>query len=171
MTRPEDPIYSVQKPVTYLNKEINSVHPDTENAAVKIALGYPDTYEVGMSSLGIRILYHILNNIKGVACERFFAPWVDYEEILRNEGKLLSTLESKKPLRDFDFVGFSVSSELNYTNVFNLLSLAGIPIYSSDRKETDPLIIAGGNCSFHPETLSDVVDLWIIGEAEEVMLN
>ncbi|MCM8815928.1 MAG: TIGR03960 family B12-binding radical SAM protein [Candidatus Omnitrophica bacterium] len=167
----EQVLYHIKKPITYLNNEINSYHPDTDNASVKIALGYPDVYEVGMSNLGIRILYYILNNIDGVACERFFAPGADFEEILKKSGTLLFTLESKKPLKDFDFVGFSISSELNYTNVLNLLALARIPIFSSDRRESDPLVIAGGNCSFHPEVLANVVDIWIIGEAEEVIVE
>ena len=164
-------LQTIQKPITYLNNEINSIHPDTENAEVKIAIGYPDIYEVGMSNLGIRILYHILNSIDKVACERFFAPGIDFENVLRKNSIPLFTIESRKPLKDFDFVGFSISSELNYTNVLNLLSLSGIPIRSADRKEKDPIIIAGGNCSFHPESLSDFIDVWIIGEAEEAMVE
>ncbi|MCX7705449.1 MAG: TIGR03960 family B12-binding radical SAM protein [bacterium] len=171
MVNLEDILCSIQKPVVYLNNEINSLHPDTENALIKIAIGYPDIYEVGMSNLGIRILYDIINNIKDVACERFFVPQNDFEQILRNTDTFLFTLESKKPLKDFDFVGFSISSELNYTNVLNLLALAGIPIYSSDRKEKEPIIIAGGSCSFHPESLSEFIDVWIVGEAEEVIIE
>ncbi|HOL35565.1 MAG TPA: B12-binding domain-containing radical SAM protein, partial [bacterium] len=167
----EEILNKIRKPITYLNNEINSVHPDIENAKITIALGYPDLYEVGMSNLGIRILYHILNNIKEVACERFFAPGIDLEEILRKEGGFLFSLESKLPLKKFDVVGFSISSELNYTNVINLLSLSGIPIYSSQRSEKDPIIIAGGNCSFHPEALANFIDIWIIGEAEEAMVE
>lgn len=164
-------LHFVQKPITYLDNEVNTIHPDTDRAVVRFALGYPDVYEVGMSNLGIRILYDILNNIKGVACERFFAPGPDFEKILRDSGTSLFTLESKKPLKYFDFVGFSISSELNYTNVLNLLSLADIPIYSFDRTESDPLIVAGGNCSFHPEALSDFIDIWIIGEAEQAIIE
>ncbi|HOL49126.1 MAG TPA: TIGR03960 family B12-binding radical SAM protein [bacterium] len=167
----EDILNKVKKPVTYINNEVNSIHPDIENAQITIALGYPDLYEVGMSNLGIRILYHILNNIEGVACERFFAPGIDLEEILREQGEYLFTLESRLPLKKFDIVGFSISSELNYTNIINLLSLSGIPIYSSQRTDRDPIIIAGGNCSFHPESLSDFIDVWIVGEAEEVMVE
>lgn len=167
----EDIIYQFEKPITYLNNEINSYHPDTENAKVKIALGYPDIYQVGMSNLGIRILYQILNSIDGVACERFFAPWTDFENILRDNNIPLFTLESRKPLKEFDFVGFSISSELNYTNVLNLLSLSGIPVHSDERKENYPIILAGGNCSFHPEALSDFIDLWIVGEAEEAIVE
>ncbi|MGC8805899.1 MAG: radical SAM protein, partial [Candidatus Ratteibacteria bacterium] len=147
------------------------IHPDIEHARITIALGYPDLYEVGMSNLGIRILYDLLNSIKGVACERFFAPGIDLEEILRKESEFLFSLESKLPLKKFDIVGFSISSELNYTNVINLLSLSGIPIYSSQRSENDPIIIAGGNCSFHPEALADFIDIWIVGEAEEAMVE
>ncbi|MCM8789393.1 MAG: B12-binding domain-containing radical SAM protein, partial [Candidatus Omnitrophica bacterium] len=150
---------------------MNSIHPDTENAEVKIALGYPDIYEVGMSSLGIRILYDVINSINKVACERFFAPGIDFEQILRGNGTFLFTLESKKNLKEFDFVGFSISSELNYTNVLNLLSLSGIPVYSADRKQSDPIILAGGNCSFYPEVLSDFIDIWIVGEAEEAIVE
>ncbi|MCM8822924.1 MAG: TIGR03960 family B12-binding radical SAM protein [Candidatus Omnitrophica bacterium] len=162
---------SVQKPITYLNNEVNSIHPDTKNAQVKIALGYPDTYEVGMSNLGIRILYDVINSINKVACERFFAPEIDFEQILRRDNTFLFTLESKRSLKEFDFVGFSISSELNYTNVLNLLSLSGIPVYSEEREERDPIILAGGNCSFYPEALSDFIDIWIVGEAEEAIVE
>ncbi len=164
-------IKNIQKPITYLNGEINSFHPDTENSEIKFALGYPDLYEIGMSNLGIRILYQILNGIKGVACERFFAPGSDLEDILRKADASLFTLESRKPLKDFDIVGFSLSSELNYTNFVNLLSLSKIPVHSDERCDSDPIILAGGNCSFHPEPLSSFVDLWIVGEAEEAVVE
>ncbi|MCM8805811.1 MAG: TIGR03960 family B12-binding radical SAM protein [Candidatus Omnitrophica bacterium] len=167
-----DPIINnFEKPITYLNNEINSFHPDIFKAKVKVAIGYPDLYEVGMSNLGIRIIYDIVNNMESVACERFFAPGNDFETYLRTHNIPLFTLESHTPLKDFDFVGFSISSELNYTNVINMLSLSNIPLRSVERKDGDPIIIAGGNCSFHPESLSDFIDIWVIGEAEETIVE
>ena len=164
-------IRNIQKPITYLGGEINCFHPDTENSEIKFALGYPDLYEVGMSNLGVRILYHILNNLDGVTCERFFAPGYDLENILRKTDTPFFTLESRRPLKEFDIIGFSISSELNYTNLINLLSLSKIPLHSVERDESDPIILAGGNCSFHPEPLSDFIDLWIVGEAEEAIVE
>ncbi|HOL68041.1 MAG TPA: radical SAM protein, partial [bacterium] len=136
---------------------------------LRIALGYPDLYEVGMSSLGIRILYGLLNDLKGVSCERFFAPGEDLETILRQERRPLFALESGEPLRVFDLVAFSLSSELNYTNVLNLLDLAGIPLLASQRGPEVPLILAGGSCTVNPMPLTPFVDAFVIGEGEEVV--
>ena len=167
----EKTLLSVQKPFTYLGNEINVVRKNLDTRTIKFALGYPDLYELGMSNLGLRILYATLNGIEDVACERFFMPGNDMADILRNSGIPLFTLESKKALADFDFVGFSLSSELNYTNFLEILSLSGIPLRSEERKEKDPLVIAGGSCSLNPEPLSDFIDLWVIGEAEEIILE
>jgi len=159
----------VENPARYLGKEINSYHKEVSKNQVKFALCYPDIYEIGMSSLGIRILYGLLNEIKNVVCERVFSPGLDMENILREKKIPLFTLESKTPVKNFDFFGFSLSSELNYTNFLNLLDLAHIPIFAKDRKEHDPFVIIGGNCVFNPIPLSHFADLFVIGEGEEVV--
>ncbi|MCL5409120.1 MAG: TIGR03960 family B12-binding radical SAM protein [Candidatus Omnitrophica bacterium] len=161
--------FSIQKPFTYLGNEINSTHKEFSKQKVKIALGYPDIYEIGMSNLGIRILYGLINNIGDVVCERFFSPLPDMAEVMRQKDIPLFTLESREPLMNFDIIGFSVSSELNYTNILEILSLSKIPIFSSERNNQHPLIIAGGDGSFSPESLSEFIDVWIIGEGEEIM--
>ncbi len=162
---------NIQKPITYLNGEVNSFHCQTKKHKIKLAIGYPDFYEVGMSNLGIRILYHILNNIQDVVCERFFAPGSDLEDVLRKTNIPLFTIESRTPLKHFDIIGFSLSCELNYTNLLNLLSLSHIPLHCYERSDNDPIILGGGNCSFNPEALSDFVDLWVVGEGEEVIVK
>lgn len=158
-------LYGVQKPVRYINQEWNSIHKNEEELRVSCALAFPDTYEVGMSHLGLKILYHLLNEQEGVAAERVFAPWVDLEQQLLQEGQYLGTLESNRPLKDFDVVGFSLQYELSYTNVLNMLHLGGIPLESAQR-ENWPMIIAGGPNTVNPEPLRDFVDCFFIGEGE-----
>ena len=132
---------------------------------------YPDSYEVGMPFIGYQILYHIINKLPGVLADRAFSPWVDMEELMRKEGVPLFSLEQKKPLSEFDLVGFTLQYEMTYSNVLNALELSGIPIRSKERKIGDPLIIAGGSCAFNPEPLAEFVDLFIIGDAEEVSVE
>jgi len=157
----------VKNPARYLGKEINVTIKKESN--IKFAIGYPDVYEVGMSSLGIRILYGILNEREDCKCERFFSPWIDFEEFMKREKIPLFTLETKTPLSFFDMVGISLSSELNYTNFLNLLFLSGIPLFSEERTNNHPVIIVGGNCSFNPLPLSPFVDAFVVGEGEEVI--
>ena len=133
----------VSKPVRYLGNEVNSVRKDPGQGRLKFCLAFPDAYEVGMSHLGLQILYHILNEREGIACERVFAPWVDMENVLREKKIPLSSLESATPLREFDILGFSLQYELCFTNVLNMLDLAHIPFLSKDRDERFPLIIGG----------------------------
>ena len=160
-------LLSAEKPSRYIGAEVNAVHKD--NADVRFLLAFPDTYEVGMSHLGLQILYSILNEIPYVAAERCFAPWPDREKQLR-EGKLpLTSLESLTPLADFDVIGFSLQYELSYTNVLNMLDLGGIPLARTERKDGHPLIIAGGPCCFNPAPLVDFIDAFVIGEGEEVV--
>jgi len=159
----------VRNPASYLGKEINVYIKKWEKEKVKIALSYPDIYSIGMSSLGLRILYGMLNERDDCICERFFAPLLDMEEILRKENIPLFTLETKTPVTDFDIVGFSLSSELNYTNVLNLLDISKIPIFSKERGNNEPIIIAGGNSVFNPFPLIPFIDVFVIGEGEEVM--
>ncbi len=161
----------VSKPVRYLGQEIHSIRKDPAGVKVKFCLAFPDVYEVGMSHLGIQILYHLLNEKKGVACERAFAPWVDMEKVLRDKRIPLSSLESSTPLHQFDIVGFSLQYELCLTNVLNMLDLSGIPLFSKDRDDTFPLIIAGGPSAFNPAPVADFFDALVIGDGEEVVLE
>ena len=161
----------VQKPARYTGGEYNAVVKDKKSVAIRYALCFPDTYEIGMSNLGCRILYGVMNEEKDIWCERCYAPWGDMEEEMRREGLLLYGLESGDPIADFDIIGFSLGYEMAYTNVLNMLDLAGLPIRSAERKELTPLIVAGGTCCYNPEPLSPFVDLFVLGEGEEVTLE
>ncbi|MFA5147507.1 MAG: TIGR03960 family B12-binding radical SAM protein [Candidatus Omnitrophota bacterium] len=163
-------LLSVSKPARYTGGEWNSVtKPAGAGVVCRVALCFPDTYEVGMSHLGLKILYSLLNDRPDVACERVFAPWHDMEKVMRDNGIPLFALESKGPVRDFDIVGFSLQYELSYTNILNMLDLAGIPLFGKDRSDTDPVIIGGGPCAFNPEPLADFFDCFLIGEGEEAV--
>ena len=162
---------TVTKPARYSGGEWNSVVKDWDTADVRLALAYPDTYEVGMSNLGLPILYDIVNSQPGMLCERVYAPWVDMESALRSAGLPLYSLESKRALGDFDVIGFTLPHELNYTNVLNMLDLAGVPVWARERDDTHPLIIAGGSGAYNPEPLADFLDLVVIGEGEEVLVE
>lgn len=161
----------VRKPSRYIGGEVNSVIKPLSQVKLKIALAFPDAYEVGMSHLGSSILYHILNGIEDVQAERVFAPWPDAEERMRRRGIPLFSLETFTPLGDFDLIGFSLQYELCYTNLLNMLELAGIPILSAEREDSHPPVIAGGPCAFNPEPLADFIDAFVIGDGEEVILE
>lgn len=162
-------LMNVEKPARYTGGEFNEIVKDHEKMLSSYAFCFPDTYEVGMSHLGMRILYHIINNREKTVCERVFAPWIDMEEQMRSHKIPLFSLETKKPVSEFDIVGFTLQYEMSYTNVLNMLDLSNIPIRREDRNETHPIIMAGGPCSVNPETLYDIMDIFIIGEAEEVI--
>ena len=161
----------VQKPARYTGGEYNAVVKDRKQVDMRVALCFPDTYEIGMSNLGIRIRYGLMTELPGVWCERVFAPWGDMEAEMRREGLALYGLESGDPIADFDIVGFSLGYEMAYTNVLNMLDLAGLPLRSADRGEDSPLIIAGGTCAYNPEPLAPFVDLFSLGEGEEVTVE
>ena len=161
----------VSKPVRYLGREIHSIRKDPAEVKLKFCLAFPDVYEVGMSHLGIQILYHILNTRREVACERVFAPWVDMENVLRKRRVPLSSLESSIPLNQFDIVGFSLQYELCLTNVLSMLDLSNIPLFSRDRDNPFPVIIAGGPLTFNPAPIADFFDAMVIGDGEEVVLE
>jgi len=165
----EDLLASVAKPSRYIGGEVNSTKKNIDACPVRIALAFPDTYEVGMSHLGLQILYAILNSYPDVAAERCYAPWPDMENLLRTHRLPLTTLESRRPLSDFDLVGFSFQYELSYTNVLNMLDLGGIPLRCKDRGKNDPLVIAGGPCAFNPAPMVPFIDAFVIGEGEEVI--
>lgn len=161
---------NISRPSRYLGNEINSIRKDPTSIEISIALAFPDVYEVGMSHVGLKILYHTLNRYKWVAAERAFAPWVDLEQELRNRKLPITSLESDRPLADFDIVGFSLQHELSYTNVLNMLDLSGIPFLAS-RRIKGPLIIAGGPACFNPEPVAEFFDLMVIGDGEEIILE
>ncbi|MDI6731261.1 MAG: radical SAM protein [Candidatus Margulisbacteria bacterium] len=161
----------VQKPARYIGNELNSIHKDWDKAAIKVALAYPDLYEIGMSNLGIQILYHILNQPEDVLCERVFAPWPDMEGQLTTNDLRLTTLESQKPLNQCDLLGISLGHELTYTNIITMLKLGGIPVHAKDRTDKDPLVMGGGPCAYSPEPVADFFDFFVIGEAEEVIVE
>ena len=165
----EDFLPLVEKPARYINSELNAVRKDLSKVRTKVCLLFPDTYEVGMSHLGLRILYDILNGREDTACERVFSPWTDYEELLRASGRPLTSLESNLPLSEFDIIGVTLQYELSYSNILTALDLARIPLRAVERNDGHPVIIAGGPCAVNPEPLSDFVDVFFIGDAEEAM--
>ncbi|MHC5061073.1 MAG: TIGR03960 family B12-binding radical SAM protein [Planctomycetota bacterium] len=161
----------VRRPSRYIGGEINQSEKDLAACDIKVALCFPDIYEIGMSHTGFGIIYHVLNQIDGVACERVFAPWTDAEEIIRNKDIPLFTLESKAAVADFDIVGFSLTNELCYTNLLNMLDLAGIPVRANERTEDCPLVIVGGQASNCAEPIAEFVDMFMLGEAEEAAVK
>ncbi len=162
-------LYRVNKPARYTGNEWNSQVKDWDKTPIRIALAYPDLYEIGMSNLALPILYDLLNSEPDTLAERVFAPWVDMAALMRQSGIPLFSLESKRPLREFDIVGFSLGYELTYTNVLNMLDLAGIPVLAAARDDTHPLVIAGGSCVLNPEPMADFIDAFVIGDGEEVL--
>ncbi|MFC1866590.1 TIGR03960 family B12-binding radical SAM protein [Thermodesulfobacteriota bacterium] len=167
----QNSLLKIRRPSRYLGNEVNVVRKDPSTIEVSIALAFPDLYEVGMSHQGLKILYQMLNSHEWLAAERVFSPWVDMEEEMRNRGITLTTLESDRPLADFDIVGFSLQHELSYTNVLNALDLSGIPFLSAYRDNSFPIIIAGGPACFNPEPVADIFDAILIGDGEEAALE
>ncbi|HGJ65645.1 TPA: TIGR03960 family B12-binding radical SAM protein [bacterium] len=171
-----DILPTISKPSRYTGNELNVIRKNQNRSnmvmpTIRIALAFPDIYDVGMSHLGLKILYNILNSRDDIWAERAFAPWIDMEEYIRAEGKLLSSLESSTPLIDFDIIGFSLQYEMSYTSVLNMLNLAQIPLLSKDRTDNHPLIMAGGPCVFNPEPIADFIDFFVIGDGEEIVLE
>lgn len=159
----------VEKPGRYIGKELNSVMKNTDDIDVRYVFAFPDLYEIGMSHLGMHILYGVLNSIDGVWCERVFSVATDMEERLRANNLPLFSLESRTPLHEFDFIGFTLQYELSYTNILNIMQLGKIPLRSSDRDENHPIIMMGGPCAYNPEPLADFADMILLGEGEEIM--
>ena len=158
---------TVQKPARYTGGEYNEIQKDLTDVRVRVAFCFPDTYEIGMSNVGMRILYGVMNEMDGVWCERVFAPWGDMEEAMRAHGLPLWALESHDPVKDFDMIAFTIGYEMSYTNILNMLDLAGLPLYSRDRKDLKNIVFAGGVCAFNPEPLADFIDFFSLGEGEE----
>ncbi len=167
----EQVLLQVQKPARYTGGELNSVVKDSAGVRIRFAFCFPDLYEVGMSHLGMKILYGLFNEQEDVWCERVFAPDTDMEALMRERGIPLFGLESRDPIRKFDFVGFTLQYELSYTGVLNMLDLAGIPLHASERGDDCPLVVGGGPCVCNPEPLADFFDLFTLGEGEEVNLE
>lgn len=164
-------LLKVQKPGKYVGGELNAVIKNKEEVDVRFAFCFPDTYEIGMSHLGMKILYSLFNSKPYIWCERVFAPWIDMEEQMVKNDIPLYALESMDPVSDFDFIGFTLQYELSYTNVLNMLKLSNIPIKSADRKELTNIVVAGGPCACNPEPIADFVDIFFIGDGEEVDLE
>ncbi|MCE5336447.1 MAG: TIGR03960 family B12-binding radical SAM protein [Desulfobacteraceae bacterium] len=159
----------IEKPGRYIGCECNTYGKSFEDASVRFALAFPDVYEIGMSHLGLQLLYHQLNQAEGVMADRVYSPWPDYEERLRSLGEPLRGIESEQPLSDFDFLGFSLQYELSYSNILTILDLASVPFESGERTGEHPFVIGGGPCAFNPEPLADFFDFFVLGEAEEVL--
>ena len=164
-------LQAVLKPARYTGGEWNAVRKDWDTVQCKFALALPDVYEVGMSNLGLAILYEILNRRADIAAERVYAPWVDMEEQMREKGLPLFSLESRRPIATFDFFGFSLQYEMIYSNVLNMLDLAGVPLYAKERGDDMPFVIGGGPCVYNGEPIADFFDFFVIGEGEEVVLE
>lgn len=166
-----DPVWlmHIQKPARYIGGEWNSVVKDHDSVDVKVALAFPDVYEVAMSHLGLKIIYSVLNARSDTLAERVYAPWVDMEALMREKHIPLYTLESKCPVKDFDVLGFTMPFEMCYTNILNMLDLAGIPLLAKDRGEDDPIVVSGGPCVYNAEPVADFFDVFFIGESEEAI--
>src|SRR5260221_8046774 len=164
-------VLAVIKPGRYLGGEYNSIVKDWENIPFRAVLAFPDIYDLGMSNLGLMILYSILNEQPDMLAERVFSPWTDMEAVMRRDGIPLYSLETKHAIREFDLLGMSLPYEQLYTNALNMLDLAGMPILSIDRDESYPLVIAGGHACYNPEPMTDFIDAFVIGEGEEIILD
>jgi len=167
-----DPLLpAVEKPGRYVGLERNLTRKNLSRARVTLALAFPDTYEIGMSHTGLKILYELVNRREDFACERVYAPWVDLERKMREAGIPLFSTESFAPVADFDVLGFSLQAELNYSNIVNMLDLAGLPVWQRDRRESDPIVLGGGPCTANPEPIADFFDAFLIGDGEEALVR
>lgn len=162
----EDILMKVEKPERYIGHEVNSVVKDKRNVRVRFAMCFPDVYEIGMSHLGIQILYDMFNSMEDVWCERVYSPWVDLDALMREHSIPLFALESQDPVKEFDFLGITIQYEMCYTNILRVLDLSQIPLNAADRGEDCPIVIGGGPCTYNPEPLADFFDIFYIGEGE-----
>ena len=161
-------LLSIEKPARYIGNEVNMVRKDLKDVDVRFAMCFPDVYEIGMSHLGIQILYDMFNKMDGVYCERVYSPWTDLDAIMRRENIPLFALETQDPIKEFDFLGITIQYEMCYTNILQVLDLSDIPLIATDRTEEDPIVIGGGPCAYNPEPLADFFDIFYIGEGETV---
>ena len=167
----EEILMQVEKPARYIGNEVNAVMKDKKDIRVRFAMCFPDVYEIGMSHLGIQIIYDMLNSFEDVWCERVYSPWVDLDAIMRKENIPLFALESQDPIKEFDFLGITIQYEMCYTNILQVLDLAGIPLLAKDRSDEDPIVIGGGPCTYNPEPICDFFELFYIGEGETQYRN
>ena len=158
---------TVQKPARYTGGEWGEIRKEKENVRVRVAFCFPDTYEIGMSNVGMRILYGVMNRMDGVWCERVFAPWGDMEKAMRTHNIPLWALESQDPVKNFDMIAFTIGYEMSYSNILNMLLLAGVPLHASERQGLENIVFGGGVCTFNPEPLADFFDFFSLGEGEE----
>ena len=164
-------LMQVEKPARYIGNEVNAVIKDKDKVEIRFAMCFPDVYEIGMSHLGIQILYDMLNRFEDVWCERVYSPWVDLDALMRREKIPLFALESQEPVKDFDFLGITIQYEMCYTNILQILDLSGIPLLATKRGEDDPIVIGGGPCTYNPEPICDFFDIFYIGEGETQYRN
>ena len=162
---------TVQKPARYTGGEFNEIKKNPEDVRVRVAFCFPDTYEIGMSNLGMRILYGVMNQMDGVWCQRVFAPWGDMEQVMREKNLPLWALESQQPVKDFDMIAFTIGYEMAYSNILNMLDLAGVPLHSRDRQGLHNIVFAGGVCAFNPEPLAEFIDFFSLGEGEDITVE
>ena len=162
---------TVQKPARYTGGEWGEIKKDLQDVRVRVAFCFPDTYEIGMSNVGMRILYGVMNEMEGVWCERVFAPWGDMEEAMRQHNLLLWALESQSPVKDFDMIAFTIGYEMAYSNILNMMKLAGLPLHSKDRHDLKNIVFAGGVCAYNPEPLADYIDFFSLGEGEDITVE
>jgi len=162
----DDILMKIEKPARYIGNEVNAVMKNKEDIDVRFAMCFPDVYEIGMSHLGMQILYDMFNQMEDVWCERVFSPWVDLDKIMREEKITLFALESQDPIKDFDFLGITIQYEMCYTNILQILDLSQIPLFAADRDENCPIVIGGGPCAYNPEPIAEFFDLFYIGEGE-----
>ena len=159
-------LMEIEKPARYIGGEVNMVKKDLKDVDIRFCMCFPDVYEIGMSHLGIQILYDMFNKMDGVYCERVYSPWPDLDKIMRDRNIPLFSLETQSPVKGFDFLGITLQYEMCYTNVLQVIDLAGIPIWANERTEKDPLVMGGGPCSYNPEPIAEFFDLFYIGEGE-----
>ena len=164
----DDILLNIEKPARYIGGEVNSVMKDKDEVDIRFAMCFPDVYEIGMSHLGIQILYDMFNRREDTWCERVYSPWLDLDKVLREKNIPLFALESQDPVRDFDFLGITIQFEMCYTNILQILDLSHIPLHAADRTEADPIVIGGGPCAYNPEPLAEFFDIFYIGEGETV---
>lgn len=162
----DDILMQIEKPARYIGNEINAVYKDPDKVDIRFVMCFPDVYEIGMSHLGIQILYDMFNKFEDTWCERVYSPWTDLDAIMRKEKLPLFALESQEPVKNFDFLGITLQYEMCYTNILQILDLSGIPFYSKDRTWDDPIVFGGGPCSYNPEPVADFFDIFYIGEGE-----
>ena len=165
----DDILLEIEKPARYIGGEVNAVMKNVEDIDVRFAMCFPDVYEIGMSHLGIQILYDMFNRREDVWCERVYSPWTDLDKVMREQHIPLFALESQDPIKTFDFLGITIQYEMCYTNILQVLELGQIPMHAKERTEEDPIVIGGGPCAYNPEPLAEFFDLFYIGEGETVV--